>query len=467
MPPVTPGVVRLIVLNYNGGPFVLRCLEHLHALDWPADQLDLVLVDNASTDGSADAVAARFPRVRVIRNGRNTGFPANNLALTDLDGVRYVGLVNSDAFVAPDFVRTLVGALDADPGLGAVSPRMVFAPRFVDVTLDAPADDGAPGDPRKLALRVSGVRVDGRDAGADIHVGEGGWGIEHDASGPFRWTAGHAVLRVPVDDGLGARRGGPQVGGGPDDEATVSVELRLAAAGARTATLTGGGPAVVAEVDHTPRWFALTVTGKPYDVVQNAGSMIFVDGAGADRGFLERDGGQFDQATEVFAWCGGAVLLRPAYVAHTGCFDERFFLYYEDTDWSWRGRARGWRYRYVPEAVVRHLHAASSGEGSEVFAYHVERNRLLMLVKNAPAGLAAGQVLRYVLITASYARRDIVRRLAAGHRPAVTVVRRRVTSFAGFMRLLPAMLTSRRELRRRQVVPDAELLSWLVPREDA
>jgi GT2 family glycosyltransferase len=458
MPPVSPGVVRLIVLNYNGGPFVLRCVEHLHRLDWPADQLDLVLVDNASTDGSADAVAERHPGMRIIRNARNTGFPANNLALGDLDGVRYVGLVNSDAFVAPGFVRTLVDALDADPGLGAVSPRMVFAPRFVDVTVDAPAGDGNPGDPRRLALRVSGVRVDGRDAWADLHVGEGGWGIEHDASGPFRWTAGHAVLRVPVDDGLG---------GVPDDEATVTVELRLAADGPRTASLTGGGPAVRVEVDRTPRWFPVTVTGKPYDVVQNAGSMVFVDGAGADRGFLERDDGQFDHATEVFAWCGGAVLLRPAYVEHTGAFDERFFLYYEDTDWSWRGRARGWRYRYVPDAVVRHLHAASSGEGSEVFAYHVERNRLLMLVKNAPAGLVVEQVLRYVLITASYARRDIVRRLAAGHRPAVTVVRRRVTSFAGFVRLLPAMLASRRVSRRHQVVPDGELLSWLVPREDS
>jgi GT2 family glycosyltransferase len=457
MPPVPPGVVRLIVLNYNGGPFVLRCVEHLHRLDWPADQLDLVLVDNASTDGSADAVARRFPGVRIIRNARNTGFPANNLALGDLDGVRAVGLVNSDAFVAPDFVRTLVAALDADPGLGAVSPRMVFAPRFVDLVLDAPVGEGAPGDPRELALRVSGVRVDGRDAWADLHVGEGGWGVEHDAAGPFRWTAGHAVLRVPVGDGLGEP---------PDDTATVAVELRLSADSPRVATLTGGGPEVVAEVDRTPRWFAVTVTGKPYDVVQNAGSMVFIDGAGADRGFLERDAGQFDHATDVFAWCGGAVLLRPAYVAHTGAFDERFFLYYEDTDWSWRGRARGWRYRYVPGTVVRHLHAASSGEGSEVFAYHVERNRLLMLVKNAPAPLAAGQVLRYVLVTASYARRDIVRRVAAGHRPDVTVVRRRVTSFAGFVRLLPAMLASRRALRRRQVVPDEALLDWLVPRED-
>ena len=174
---------------------------------------------------------------------------------------------------------------------------------------------------------------------------------------------------------------------------------------------------------------------QPYDVVQNAGSIVFEDGAGADRGFGERDDGRFDEPEEVFAWCGGSVLLRPAYVEQTGAFDERFFLYYEDTDWSWRGRAQGWRYRYVPGAVMRHLHAATSGEGSPVFAYHVERNRLLMLVKNAPAKMAARQVVRYVLVTASYARRDIVGPLRRRRRPDTTVVVRRIRSFLGFLRL--------------------------------
>jgi GT2 family glycosyltransferase len=132
------GRVRLVVLNYNGGGFVARCVEHLHRLDWPADQLEIVLVDNASVDGSTDAVEARFPGVRIIRNSVNTGFPANNLGLSDLEGIRYVGLVNSDGFVEPGWLAALVEALDADPGLGAAAAKMVFAPRFVDVTVDAP-----------------------------------------------------------------------------------------------------------------------------------------------------------------------------------------------------------------------------------------------------------------------------------------------------------------------------------------
>ena len=76
-------------------------------------------------------------------------------------------------------------------------------------------------------------------------------------------------------------------------------------------------------------------------------------------------------------------------------FDDDFFLYYEDTDLSWRLRSLGWRIRYQPAAVARHIHSASSVEWSPLFVFHTDRNRLLMLTKNARAGLAAREVLRY------------------------------------------------------------------------
>ena len=60
---------------------------------------------------------------------------------------------------------------------------------------------------------------------------------------------------------------------------------------------------------------------------------------------------------------GAACCCGPTTCEDVGLFDERFFLYYEDTDLSWRGRGRGWRYRYVPEARVRHIHAASTRRG--------------------------------------------------------------------------------------------------------
>ncbi len=368
---VVPPMVRVVVLNWNGADHLGRCLDALCGLDWPVDRLDLVVVDNASTDGS-DRIPEGYPRIRVVRNDHNGGFVANNLALRDLADVDYVGLVNADSFVEPGWLRALVAGIEADDGLGAVSARMVFADRFVEVAISSPTFAPPGPDPRRLGVMVSGVRVDGVDRWRAAQVADGAWGIEHRLDGgTFQWTSDHATLRVPVGDGSTLPQG---------------VEVELAAEAPKAVTVRSGDATATLTVGREPGWHAVPLGGEPIDVVQNAGSVIIEGGYGADRGFLEPDTGQYDAPAEVFAWCGGSVLLRPGYLADVGLFDDDFFLYYEDTDLSWRGRSRGWRYRYVPGARARHVHAASTGEGTPVFQHYVERNRLLMLVKNAPRG---------------------------------------------------------------------------------
>ena len=154
--------VRAVVLNYNGDPHVFRCLDALAATDWPAGRFEVVVVDNASADGSADRIAAAYPDVELRRLATNTGFPANNEALRDLAGVDFVALVNNDAFVTPGWLGPLVRVLEDEPGLGAACPKLLFAPRFVEVGLDS-ATSRAPGDSRDLGVRLSGVELDGID----------------------------------------------------------------------------------------------------------------------------------------------------------------------------------------------------------------------------------------------------------------------------------------------------------------
>ena len=132
------------------------------------------------------------------------------------------------------------------------------------------------------------------------------------------------------------------------------------------------------------------------------------------------------------------MLLRPAYLAEVGLFDERLFLYYEDTDLSWRGRALGWRYRFEPTSVVRHLHAASPGESSPVFRYYNERNRLVVLAKNAPAALArAARPSATPFDPVVPPPRPPRRALAERRRPDLAVVVVRTRAYGGFLRLLP------------------------------
>jgi GT2 family glycosyltransferase len=72
-----------------------------------------------------------------------------------------------------------------------------------------------------------------------------------------------------------------------------------------------------------------------------------------------------------------------------GGFDADFFLYCEDTDLGLRARWRGWKCLYAPEAVVEHHYSHSAGGASPLKAYYVERNRLFVVAKNFPTGLAA------------------------------------------------------------------------------
>jgi GT2 family glycosyltransferase len=441
-----PGRIRLVVLTHNGGDNVVRCFEHLHRLQWSADDLELVLIDNASRDGSAAQVVQRFPAVHVITMAHNEGFPANNVALTDLTGIRYVGLVNDDAFVTPDYLSPLVEALDSAPDVAAACPKMLFAAQYLEVTLETTAFRPGRGDPRALGIRISGLRVDGEDRWRRAHLAFGGYGREHTARGAHEWTGDHAVLRVPVTR----------------EQSTVpEVEICLSAVEPRHLRTRSGMAVKDLAVTTEPRWYVVPVEGMPFDVINNAGSAVLSDGYGIDRGFGQRDDGRFDEPDEVFAWCGGAVLLRPEYLADVGLFDERFFLYYEDTDLSWRGQGRGWRYRYVPDAVIHHLHASTTVEGSGRFAYFTERNRLMMLAKNAPADMVDAALKRYLSGIYDAVRRDVAGALVQGRRPNPIPALRRARALLGYARRTPGTLLARAEVRPRQLVADDDLLERL------
>jgi GT2 family glycosyltransferase len=438
--------VGVVVLNYEGGELTLRCLRSVLATQLPGGCLDVVLVDNASNDGVAEAVAAELPQVTVARSEHNLGFAGGcNLGVSRLGTVDYVALLNNDATVPPDWLTPLVEAVEANPGVGAACPKILFDRAFVDVEVDSPTEARGVGDRRLLGVQVSGVRVDGSDGWKDAQLVSGFWGIEHRPDGtPFQWTDGAALLRVPARP----------------DRSLPDAALRLAAPRERTVTLTSGGRRTEIVVSPEPAWYDVALGGEPFDVVNNVGSVLLDGGHGADRGYLERDEGQYGATEEVFAWCGAAVLLSRRYLDDVGVFDERYFLYYEDFDLAWRGRARGWRYLYAPGPPVRHVHSASTGENSQLHHHYSERNRLLTLTRNAPAPMAARAAVHHLLVTASYARRDVFHPLAHRRPPSWETVRRRSAAFASFVAGSPYALGARRRLRRRQRVPDGELLAW-------
>ena len=450
--------VRVVVLNFDGGPMTLDCLDALARTDWPADRFEIVLVDNGSVDAVIDDVRRRHPTVRVLEPLANLGFAGGcNLGIRAVGAWDYVALVNNDAIVAPGWLTPLVEALETDSALGAAAAKILFAPRYVGVQLEVPDASPTPGgDGRRLGVQVTALRIDGERNDARIATDEGFHAPDPPLEGEEigYWTGQHGALRVEVDDAV------PR-----------TLSLRLVAPDRRRLTITAAGTGpdgrrVLADlhVGTDPVWVEVPVEGGPFDVVNNVGSCLFAGGYGGDRGFLEVDQGQYDEAAEVFAWCGGGVLLRRDYLDDVGVFDERFFLYYEDTDLSWRGRLRGWRYLYVPGAVIRHRHAASSGgPASAVFQFHVHRNRLLMLIKNAPTRVAARAVAVWARGSASVALRDVVLPTLRLRRPQLARTKLRLRVLRSLVALAPAMLADRR--RAELTVSRASVMSWETVKE--
>ncbi len=121
--------LSIVIVNYNTRDRLLECLASLQADGMPAENgspsSEVFVVDNASQDGSADAVAAAFPQVTLLRAPRNGGYAfGNNLALRRARG-RYNLLLNPDTLVPPGALATLVRYMDKHPEVGICGPRLV------------------------------------------------------------------------------------------------------------------------------------------------------------------------------------------------------------------------------------------------------------------------------------------------------------------------------------------------------
>jgi GT2 family glycosyltransferase len=121
-------LVSAIVVNWNGGAMLQDALASLFAQSWPA--LEVVLVDNASTDGSADAATARFgSRLMVVRNARNEGFArGNNVGMAAAKG-DWLFLLNSDALCDPNTIEELMRFVADKPEVGQLASRVLQADR--------------------------------------------------------------------------------------------------------------------------------------------------------------------------------------------------------------------------------------------------------------------------------------------------------------------------------------------------
>ena len=337
--------VSVVVVNWNNPGLTEECCASVLAQDLPAshDELELLVVDNGSTDGSAERLARSLPEATVLALPRNLGFGGGaNAGIRRASGDVIV-LVNNDARAEPGFLRALIGCLESGGSdVGAVTARIVLAGRYT------------------------------RD---------------------------------------------------------------------RARGLPGAAPLVAADGS---RWFPVADGEPGEELLNSTGNEVTRSGNGRDRDWLlpAATSAAVSTPEDVFGFSGGAVALRRAALDDVGLFDESLFMYYEDTELSWRLRRRGWTVRYCGAATVRHRHAATSGRDSPMFLFHNARNRLVVADVHGPATMVLAA---HAATAARIARLWLRPRVdgAAASRKTVTA------AFIAALRLTPTSLRRRREWTRR------------------
>ena len=143
--------VSVIVPNYNGLRFLPTCLGALRRQTYPPDRLEIILVDDGSTDASVQFVQTHFPEVRVLPLKRNVGLAAACNRGAAIARGDILALLNNDTEVEPQWVEALVEALQRHPWAGAAASKMLLFDRR-DVLHSAGDLMGIDGIPRNRGV---------------------------------------------------------------------------------------------------------------------------------------------------------------------------------------------------------------------------------------------------------------------------------------------------------------------------
>ena len=203
----------------------------------------------------------------------------------------------------------------------------------------------------------------------------------------------------------------------------------------------------------------------PPNVIDKVGHLIYWDGQNRGRGTMETDNGQYDKPEEIIWPDACAAMYHRKVFEETGGFDETFFAFGDDADLGMRARLLGWNAWYVPTAVVHHRHSASFGVYSPLKVMLVERNRVLLAVKNFPWPLLVQSpfwTLRrfwwnaYAVIN----RKGSAARFVESHGWRQTIFNL-LWSYLSAVKLLPGALKRRRVIQRTRRLSNSEMTGLL------
>lgn len=347
--------VSIIIVNYNGKKYIRNLFDSLVKLRKDDFSFQVVFVDNNSSDDSVKYLESigydDKINLKIVKSNENLGFAGgNNFGVKNSDG-EYIVFLNNDTSVDEMWLSNLYHYMK-DNDYGMVNSKLLFFYDFMKLTFKT--HDKIIFN-KKILINGSEYSVDNKFCKNLL--------CEEKIT-----CFGHSEIAIPV----------------LDTERDYNVEITCTQwnvetdkiiCGNKEFSMNDDGKAIISVSKEE-------VNSLKYALVQNAGSGIDDKCNGYDIGFGEVDGEQFLQPYEINNGCGAAIIMKKKDFVDCGMFDERFFMYYEDTDLSYRIKKLGKKIMYCPNAVVRHIHTGSSTEWSDFFLYHVYRNKLLFVWKD-------------------------------------------------------------------------------------
>ncbi len=206
--------VSVVVVNLNGRQLLAECLDSLAAQDYPQDRVDIILVDNGSTDDSVPFVRRAYPAVQIFETGRNLGFAAGSNLGARLASGDYLALINNDARADRGWLAALVKALEEEPEAACagakildqngetvdfVGTAMTLSGRAFQIDEGMPATSASYDETGELFAASGGAMLIRRELFLQI----GGFDEDYVAYyedvdlGWRLWNLGHSVVFVP------------------------------------------------------------------------------------------------------------------------------------------------------------------------------------------------------------------------------------------------------------------------------
>lgn len=265
--------VFLLILNWNGWKMTLDCLKSLEPININGIDLEVVIVDNGSTDESIYKIKELTKlqinglKLKIIENNTNLGFvEGNNVGIKYAleNGADYVCLLNNDTRVDPEFLTELIKTAESNNKIGIAGGKIYF------------------------------------EKGFEFHKDK----YKNEDLGKVIWYAGGIIDWKNVYAG--------------------------------------------------------------------------------HRGVDEVDNGQYDKVEETAYINGTSMLIKRKVFEKIGLLDKKYFMYFEDVDFSVRAKKAGFDLIYCPNSKIWHLISGSSGIGSGLNDYFITRNRMVFGMKYAP-----------------------------------------------------------------------------------